>query len=174
MHRLQAVGVELRLLLAHRRVDGGLLRLHHRQRLAVVSPEDIVGIADARLVWHARHFVFTVLLPVQRPAGAFQIEIDDERAGLVLVPVVGIGETSSFSALMAARRSRNASSSLSISLRASAAASRWAFRASSSWTLAGVGAGSTFGTMDSSKVLPLQTFRALAQVGAARPVEDVI
>ena len=30
MHRLQAVGVELRLLLAHRRVDGGLLRLHHR------------------------------------------------------------------------------------------------------------------------------------------------
>ena len=60
----------------------------------------------------------------------------------------------SFSALMAARRPRTSSSPLSISLRASAAASRWAFRASSSWTLAGVIAGSTFGTMDSSKVLP--------------------
>ena len=90
MHRLQAVGVELRLLLAHRRGDGGLLRLHHRQRLAVVSPEDIVGIADARLVRHARHFVFTVLFSIQRPTGAFQIEIDDERAGLVLVPIVGL------------------------------------------------------------------------------------
>ena len=71
MHRLQAVGVELRLLLAHCRVDGGLLRLHHRQRLAIVSPEDIVGIADARIVRHARHFVFTVLFPVQMPTGAF-------------------------------------------------------------------------------------------------------
>ena len=64
MHRIQAVGIELRLLLPDFRIDGGLLRLHHRQRLAVVSPEDVVGIADARLGRHARHFVFTVLLPV--------------------------------------------------------------------------------------------------------------
>ena len=92
MHRLQAVGVELRLLLAYRRVYGGLLRFHHRQRLAVVSPEDIVGIADARLVRHARHLVFTVLFPVQRPTGALQIQIDDELASLVLVPVVGLGD----------------------------------------------------------------------------------
>ena len=92
VHRLQAVGVELRLLLPHLGINGRLLCLHHRQRLAVVSPEDVVGIADARLVGHPRHFVFTVLFPVQRPTGAFQVEVDDEPAGLVLVPVVGLGD----------------------------------------------------------------------------------
>ena len=93
VHRLKAVGIELRLLLPDVRIDGGLLRLHHRQRLAVVSPEDVVGIADARGVRHARHLVFTVPFPVQTPTGALQIEIDDELAGLVLVPVVGVGDT---------------------------------------------------------------------------------
>ena len=73
-------------------IDGGLLRLHHRQRLAVVAPQDVVGIADALLVGHASDFVFAVPFLIQRPAGALQSEVDDELAGLVLVPVVGLGD----------------------------------------------------------------------------------
>ena len=65
-----------------------------------------------------------------------------------------VSGTVSFSALMAASRSRNASSSPSISLRASSAASSWRLRLSSSSTLAGVVPDSRVGTRDSSKVFP--------------------
>ena len=65
-----------------------------------------------------------------------------------------VSGTVSFSALMAASRSRTASSSPSISLRASSAASSWRLRVSSSSTLAGVVPGSSVGTRDSSKVIP--------------------
>ncbi|HZK48152.1 MAG TPA: ABC transporter ATP-binding protein [Thermoleophilia bacterium] len=80
---LQAVGVELRLLLPHHhRIDGGLLCLHHRQRFAVVAPQDVVGITNARFVRHARDFVFTILHLIERPTGALQGEVDDEPTGL--------------------------------------------------------------------------------------------
>ena len=65
-----------------------------------------------------------------------------------------VSGTVAFSALMAASRSRSASSSLSISLRASSAASSWRLRVSSASTLAGVAPGSVVGTRDSSKVCP--------------------
>ena len=85
-----------------------------------------------------------------------------------------VSGTASFSALMAASRSRSASSSPSTSLRASSAASSRRLRASSSSTLAGAAAGSWVGTRDSSKVFPLiKALRPLPQIGAARPVEDV-
>ena len=44
---LQPVGIELRLLLAAARVGDRLLGLHHRKRLAVIPPEDVIDIADA-------------------------------------------------------------------------------------------------------------------------------
>ena len=173
MHRLQAVGVELRLLLAHRRVDGGLLRLHHRQRLAVVSPENIVGIAGARLGRHARHFVFTVLFQVQRPTGAFQSEIDNERAGLVLVPIVGLVD-----ALVLRFDGREAfTQRFQFALNLLAGLRRRIPLGLQSLQLLDAGwDGCRFHVRDEGFVegLALQTLRALAQVGAARPVEDVI
>ena len=65
-----------------------------------------------------------------------------------------VSGTVSFSALMAASRSRSASNSPSTSLRASSDASRSRFRAFSSSTLAGAAPGSRVGTRDSSKVFP--------------------
>ena len=173
MHRFQAVGVELRLLLAHRRVDGGFLRLHHRQRLAVVSPEDIIGIADARLGRHARHFVFTGLFPVQRPTGALQIEIDNERAGLVLVPVVDLGD-----ALVLRLDGREAfTHRFQFALDLLAGLRRRIPLDLQGLQLLDAGWGGGRGhCRDEGFVegLALQTLRALAQVGAARPVENVI
>ena len=173
VHRLQTVGVELRLLLPDFRIDGGLLRLHQRQRLAVVSPEDVVGIAGARLGRHARHFVFTVLFLVQRPTGAFQSEIDDELAGLVLVPVVVLGDalvlrldgheafTQRFQFaldLLAGLRIRIPLGLQGLQL------------LDAGWS------GCRFHVRDERFVegLALQALRALAQVGSARPVEDVV
>ena len=172
VHRLQAVRIELRLLLPDFRIDGGLLRLHHRQRLAVVSPEDVVGIADARLGRHARHFVFTVLFPVQRPTGALQIEIDDELAGLVLVPVVGLGDT-----LVLRLDGREAfTQRFQFALDLLAGLRRRIPLGLQGLQLLDAGwGGCRFHFRDERFVegLALQALRALAQVGAARPVEDV-
>ena len=173
VHRLQAVGVELRLLLPDFRIDGGLFRLHHRQRLAVVSPEDVVGIADARLVRHARHCVFTVLVAVQRPTGACQIEIDNERARLVLVPVMGLGD-----ALVLCLDGREAFTQrfqFALDLLAGLRR-RIPLRLQGLQLLDAGWGGGRFHFRDEGFVegLAPQTLRALAQVGAARPVEDVI
>ena len=92
VHGLQAVGVKLGLLSTLRGVDGGLLRLHHGEGLAVVSPEDVVGVADPRGVRHARHFVLTDATLARQPAGTLQGQVDDQPAGLVLVPVAGLGD----------------------------------------------------------------------------------
>jgi hypothetical protein len=52
--RLQAVGVELGLLLARRVASRrGALGLHQRQRLAVVAPQHVVDEALALVVGHA-------------------------------------------------------------------------------------------------------------------------
>ena len=174
MHRLQAVGVELRLLLPDFRIDGGLLRLDHRQRLPVVSPEDVVGITDARLGRHARHFVFTVLFSVQSPTGAFQSEIDDELAGLVLVPVVGLGDT--LVLRLDGREAFTQRPQLVFDLLAGlfAAASRWRLQGRpvpGRWL--GWRPVPRVGTRDSSKVLPVKALRPFPQIGATRPVEDV-
>ena len=172
VHRLQAVGVEFRLLLSDFRIDGGLLRLHHRQRLAVVSPQDVVGITDARLGRHARHFVFTVLFSVQSPTGAFQSEIDDELAGLVLVPVVGLGD-----ALVLRLDGREAfTQRFQFALDLLAGLRRCIPLGLQGLQLLDAGwGGCRFHFRDERFVegLALQALRALTQVGAARPVEDV-
>ena len=173
VHRLQAVGVELRLLLPDFRIDGGLLRLDHRQRLPVVSPEDVVGITDARLGRHARHFVFTVLFSVQSPTGAFQSEIDDEFPGLVLVPVVGLGD-----ALVLRLDGREAFTQrfqfafdLLTGLRRRIPLGLQGLQLlDAGWG----GCRSHFRDERFVEGLALQALRALTQVGAARPVEDVI
>ena len=92
MHGLQAVRVEFGLLSTGRRIDGGLLRLHHPQRLAVISPQDVIGVTDPRGVRHARDFVLTVVFLVERPAGTLQGQVDDQPAGRALVPVTGLGD----------------------------------------------------------------------------------
>ena len=45
---LKAISVQLGLLLAHPRVNQGLLRLHHRQRQPIGTPQHIVDITDTR------------------------------------------------------------------------------------------------------------------------------
>ena len=92
MHGLQAVRVEFSLLSTHFRIDGGLLRLHHRQRLAVISPQNVIGVTETRGIRHARDFVLTVMFSVERPAGTLQRQVDDQSTGFVLVPVTGLGD----------------------------------------------------------------------------------
>jgi hypothetical protein len=82
VHLLQAIGVELGLLLAHGRIGGRLLCFHRRQRLAVVAPQHIVHVADALVVGHTRHFIFPVAGLIQRPPGALQVHVDQVAAGL--------------------------------------------------------------------------------------------
>ena len=65
---LQTIGVEPRLLLAHTGIALGALRLNQSQRLAVVSPKDIIDKALALIVGHAGHRILAVLLLIQRPA----------------------------------------------------------------------------------------------------------
>ena len=172
VHRLKAVGIEFRLLLPDFGIDGGLLRLHHRQRLAVVSPEDVVGIADARFVRHARHFVFTVPFPIQTPTGALQIEIDDELAGLVLVPVVGVGDN-----LVLGLDGRQAfTQRFEFALDLLAGLGRLIPLGLQGLQFLDAGRGVyRFHSRNERFVegLALQVLRALAQVGAARPVDDV-
>ena len=87
---LQAIGVELRLLLADLR---GLLRalgLDQRQRLAVVAPQHVVDEALALLVGHAADFELAVARLVERPAGFLEQQVDEVVAGLGLGVVVRV------------------------------------------------------------------------------------
>ena len=107
------------------------------------------------------------------PSGAFQIEIDDERAGLVLVPVVGLGD-----ALVLRLDGREAfTQRFQFALDLLAGLRRRIPLGLQSLQLLDAGWGNCrFHVRDEGFVegLALQTLRALAQVGAARPVEDVI
>ena len=172
MHRLQAVGVEIRLLPAHCRVYSSLLRLHHRQRLAVVSPEDVVGISDARLVRHASHFVFAVLFPFQRPTGPPQREIDEQPSSPVLVPVVGLGD--GFVLRLDRREAFSQCLQFAFDLLASLLGGV-PLRLQSVQFLDAGRRTCRFHSRDEGCVegLALQALRPLAEVRAARPVEDV-
>ncbi len=172
VHRLQAIGVELGLLSALLRIDGGLLRLHHSQRLPVVAPEDVIGVADPRRVRHARDRVLTVVLLVERPASPLQGEVDDQPAGRALVPVMGLGDRLVLGLdgrELLTQRPRVAFVPLASVLGRFLA------------PLAGVQcldagrsrARRSLGDEGLVEGLALQALRPLPQIGAARPVEDL-
>jgi hypothetical protein len=75
--RLQAIGVKLRLLLAHAGVAPSALGLDQRERLAVVAPEHIVHGAPTLLVGHAADFELAILRLIERPDGLLEQQIDE-------------------------------------------------------------------------------------------------
>jgi len=87
-HGLQAVGVELRLLLAHRRIAPGPLRLDQPERRAVVAPQHVVDEPGTLVVGHAGDLELAVAWLVEGPAGFGQQHVDERVAGLGLVVVV--------------------------------------------------------------------------------------
>jgi len=99
---LQAIGVQLGLLLAHAGVAPGALGLHHCQGLAVVPPQHVIHKTLAFDVGHALHFKFALyvvaLLRVQVPARFLKQQVDIEVTRLRLVVVVDVrcGRVSSF------------------------------------------------------------------------------
>ena len=125
-----------------------------------------------RLGRHARHFVFAVLFPVQRPSGAFQIEIDDERAGLVFVPIVGLVD-----ALVLRLDGREAfTHRFQFALNFLAGLRRRIPLGLQSLQRLDADRGRCqceLGDEGFVEGLALQILRALAQVGATRPVGDV-
>ena len=88
---LQAVRVQLRLLLPDARVLPGALGFHYGKGQAVVAPEDIVHKALALVVGHSVYGVFAVLCLGEGPAGFAQQEVDEEITGLGFRIVVGVG-----------------------------------------------------------------------------------
>ena len=91
VHLLQAIGVEFCLLLTFARIDRGLLRLDHRQRLAVIAPQHVIGVSHPGRVGHADHFVFPVSFIIEGPAGPVQRQVDDECTGGRFAVFVGFG-----------------------------------------------------------------------------------
>ena len=93
-HLLQTVGVQLGLLLPNRRLDRGLLRLDHRQRQTVQTPQHVVHVSDAPFVGHAGDLELAVPLVGQRPARLVQQLVDDQltrtRLGVVMRVRLGI------------------------------------------------------------------------------------
>ena len=89
VHFFQAVGVIFGLLLADARILEGFLGLDHGQRLAVVVPQNVIGIADAGLGGLVLDFdllphLFSGLAVfVNIPAGGAQIAVDQPLAGVV-------------------------------------------------------------------------------------------
>ena len=172
MHGLQAVRVELGLLSTLRRIDGSPLRLHHRQRLAVISPQDVVGVAEPRGVRHARDFVLTVVFPVERPAGALQGQVDDQPAGRALVPVTGLGDGLVFCFDSGEPFTQRLQLAFDLLARAVGCVQL---------TLEGIqfldtgrsGARIQCGDKGLVEGHPVKVLRPFPQIGAARPVEDV-
>jgi len=91
--RLQAVGVQLRLLLADLRTLGGPFRLDHRQRQRVSTPQHVVDEARAVAVGHPGDRVLLIARLVQQPPGLGEHDVDEQPSGLGLgvVVVVGLG-----------------------------------------------------------------------------------
>ena len=172
MHRLQAVRVELGLLPTLRRVDRGPLRLHHPQRLAVVSPKDVIGVTDPRGVRHARDFVLTVLFPVERPAGALQGQVDDQPAGRALVPVTGLRD----GLVLSLDRGKPFTQRLQLAFGLLArvfGCVQVAFQGVQFLDAGRRRARFPCGNQRLVEGLPLKALRSLPQIGATRPVEDV-
>ncbi len=88
---LQAVGIELGLLLALPGVALGAFGFHHRQRLAILTPQDVIHKALAGVVRHPLHGKLAVPWLVERPASLLQQQVDEGVAGFGLVVIVGVG-----------------------------------------------------------------------------------
>ena len=88
---LEAVGVELGLLLAGLRIFLRALGLDDGEGSAVVAPEDVVHKAFALVRGHADDAVFAVALLVERPAGLGEHEVDEVIAGFGFRVVVRVG-----------------------------------------------------------------------------------
>ena len=82
----QAVGIQAGLLLALLGAAAGALGFHQGQR-PLAAPQHIVHKAFAFVVGHALHFKLAVARLVQRPAGFFEQQVDEQvaRCGLVVV-----------------------------------------------------------------------------------------
>ncbi|MDA8116809.1 MAG: hypothetical protein M0000_05355 [Actinomycetota bacterium] len=74
---LQAIGVKLGLLLSDSRIATGALGLDERQRLAVITPQDVIHKALAFVVGHPRDFELAVARLVKRPARLLQKQVDE-------------------------------------------------------------------------------------------------
>ena len=81
---LQAIGVELGLLLTNARIATRALGLHQPQRLAVVSPQHVVHEALTTTVGHAGNFELAIASLIEWPAGFLQQQIDEEVSRLGL------------------------------------------------------------------------------------------
>jgi hypothetical protein len=90
---LQAVGIELGLLLALPGVALGALGFHHCKRLAVLTPQDVIHKAFAGCVRHPLHRKLAVPFLVERPASFFQQQVDEGVAGLCFVVIMGVGSS---------------------------------------------------------------------------------
>ena len=90
VHLLQAVGIQLGLLLPDLGAAGGALGLHQHQRFAVVAPEHVVHIARVLGIGHAGHFDFEVLGWVEVPAGFAEQQVNVGLAGFGLGIVVRV------------------------------------------------------------------------------------
>jgi len=91
---LQAVRVELGLLLPDSGVPAGPLRLDQPEWLAVVVPQDVVDEAAAGFSLggrHPGHLELAVIGVLERPAGLLEQPVDDQAASGRLVVVVGVG-----------------------------------------------------------------------------------
>jgi len=88
--RLQAVGIELGLLLARAGVLPRPLGLDQAERLAICAPQHIVDEADSLAVRHALDAKLGILRSIERPARLAQQQIDEAVAGLGLVIVMAV------------------------------------------------------------------------------------
>ena len=172
VHGLQTVRVEFGLLSTRRRIDGGLLRLHHRQRLAVISPQDVIGVADPRGVRHARDLVLTVVFPVERPARTLQGQIDNQSAGRTLVPVTGLRDGLVLS--LDGSKSFTQRLQLAFGLLARVFGRvQVAFQGIQFLDAGRRRARFECGDQGLVEGLPVKALRPFPQIGATRPVEDV-
>jgi RNase P/RNase MRP subunit p29 len=88
---LQAIGVELRLLLSNARIAPRSLCLDESQGLAIVAPEHVVHEALALLVGHASHFELAIARLVKRPARLPEQQVDEVVASFGFGVVMRVG-----------------------------------------------------------------------------------
>ena len=87
---LQAIGVELGLLLPDAGVAPRALGLDEPERLAVVAPEDVVHETLALGIGHPADLELAVAGLIERPAGFLQQQVDEVVASLRFGVVVGV------------------------------------------------------------------------------------
>ncbi len=85
---LQAVGVQLGLLLPELRALAGAFGLHERQRHSVVAPQHVVDVAVPSVLGMPLTANSLSSRSVERPAGLGEQEVDEAVAGFGLVVIV--------------------------------------------------------------------------------------